>query len=327
MNYNEKIDVQEQSLANLDKDVLQILLNDHTSKKTIIWATDIYKKHGNGYFFNDNITVEKITGIMKHVIRPRVRKQKAEQDYRIKDKAEVFTPSWMCNHQNNLIDEQWFGYKNVFNTEKGLTWKTNKNKIDFKNKSWKEYIENNVLEISCGEAPYLVSRYDTVSGEILDINDRVGILDRKMRIINENIESHDEWIEWTKKAFKSVFGYEWQGDSVLIARENLLYTFTDNYKNKFNKKPNIELVKEIAEIISWNIWQMDGIKYVIPNSCKTDKIIEYTLFGEVESGIECEGCKKGNVHKHNGKYSKIMNWETNRTIKFISLIDRSGKRE
>ena len=114
MNYNEKIDVQEQSLANLDKDVLQILLNDHTSNKTIIWATDIYKSHGNGYFFNDYITIEKITGIMKYVIRPRVRKQKEEKEYRIKDKAEVFTPSWMCNHQNNLILIQFLQKSNVY---------------------------------------------------------------------------------------------------------------------------------------------------------------------------------------------------------------------
>lgn len=30
-------------------------------------------------------------------------------DYR--DKAEVFTPSWVCNAQNNLVDNQWFGKK------------------------------------------------------------------------------------------------------------------------------------------------------------------------------------------------------------------------
>ena len=327
MNYNEKIDVQEESLANLDKEILEILLTDNTTKKTIIWATDAYKKHGPGYYFNDYITIEKITGIMKSVIKPRIKKEKQEQEYRIKDKAEVFTPSWMCNHQNNLLDECWFGYKNVFNKEVEQGWITNKNKITFNNKKWSDYIEKNILEISCGEAPYLVSRYDTVTGKILELTDRIGMLDRKLRIINENITEHEEWIIWVKKAFKSTFGYEWQGDSVLIARENLLYTFTDNYKSKFNKEPNINLIKEIAEIISWNIWQMDGIKYVIPNSCKTEKIVEYTIFGEVESGIECQGCKKNNAHKHNGKYCKIMNWETNRAIKFITLVDRSGKNE
>jgi hypothetical protein len=31
--------------------------------------------------------------------------------------AEVFTPSWICNAQNNLIDNTWFGRDNVFNKE------------------------------------------------------------------------------------------------------------------------------------------------------------------------------------------------------------------
>ena len=40
---------------------------------------------------------------------------------------------------------------------------------EIKNKSWKDYISNRVLEITCGEAPYLVSRYDTVTGKMIDI--------------------------------------------------------------------------------------------------------------------------------------------------------------
>ena len=31
--------------------------------------------------------------------------------------AEVFTPSWICNAQNNLIDNAWFERKDVFNKE------------------------------------------------------------------------------------------------------------------------------------------------------------------------------------------------------------------
>ena len=44
------------------------------------------------------------------------------------------------------------------------------------------------MEITCGEAPYLVSRYDVVKGEIIPVEDRIGILDRKLRVINENID-------------------------------------------------------------------------------------------------------------------------------------------
>lgn len=31
-------------------------------------------------------------------------------------------------------------------------------------KDWRKYVDARRLEISCGEAPYLVSRYDTVTG-------------------------------------------------------------------------------------------------------------------------------------------------------------------
>ena len=99
-----------------------------------------------------------------------------------------------------------------------------------------------------------------------------------------------------------------------------MYTFIDYYEEKFNQLPNKDLLIEIAIIISWNIWQMDGLKYVVPCSCHNKDIIEYTLFGENVISRECIGCKKNKKNMHNGIYCKIMNWKTNRKIKFISLI-------
>ena len=48
------------------------------------------------------------------------------------------------------------------------------------------------LEISCGEAPYLVSRYDTVTGETIPISQRIGLLDRKLRVISENTDTEEQ---------------------------------------------------------------------------------------------------------------------------------------
>lgn len=62
-------------------------------------------------------------------------------------------------------------------------------------------------------------------------------------------------------AFKDVYGYDWQGDSILLARENLLFSYVDYYKARFGGKvPKGEEFCETAEILSWNIWQMDGLK-------------------------------------------------------------------
>lgn len=186
----QKVDIKENYIYELDNKLLEILLKDHYSNKNIIWATDNYMLKGNGYYPHDNISLKAITGRNGLVIKPRVKKSKKEQNKRIKDKAEVFTPSWICNAQNNLIDEAWFGRKNVFNIEnqEKKSWQVVKEKITFpENKTWQDYVKENRLEISCGEAPYLASRYDTVSGEWLEPNNRIGLLDRKLRIINENV--------------------------------------------------------------------------------------------------------------------------------------------
>lgn len=322
--FKELVDIKEDNLISFDYELLELLLKDHSRNKNIIWATDNYTRYGAGYGFFDYITPEKVTGFYGEIIKPRTKKNKDEQLKRIKDKAEVFTPSWVCNNQNNLVDEEWFGKKNVFNYTTQMSWQINEDKIKFPDtKTWQDYVKSLRLEISCGEAPYLVSRYDTVTGEKIDLKKRIGLLDRKFRVLNENVDDYDQWVYWAKEALKSIYGYDWQGDNVLLARENILYTFSDNYKFKFGKKPSVDLIKEIAYIISWNIWQMDGINFIIPCSCKNDVYVEYTIFGEEEHSIECLGCKKNSVYNHNGVYSKIMNWETNRANKFINLIKRS----
>lgn len=320
------LDVKENTLYKSNEQVFKILLKDRTTKKNLIWATDNYALRGKGYQFDDAITLAAVTNHNGNLIKPRVAKSKKEQSVRIKTKAEVFTPSWVCNAQNNLVDNSWFGKEGVFNTETEKAWITNYEKVVFPDgKTWQDYVKENRLEITCGEAPYLVSRYDTVTGEEIPVCDRIGLLDRKLRIVSENIDSEIEWYEWAEKAFQSIYGYDWQGDNVLLARENLLETFIDYYVEKFEVYPIDEYLLEIAEIISWNIWQMDGLKFVVPNSCHKQKPLQISLFGE-EPEEECLGCKTNNPFKHNGIYCYIMDWETKKKVKFANLIKDSNKR-
>lgn len=321
--FNELVDIKEDNLLQANNEILSTLLFDNTTKKNIIWASDNYEGYGEGFTFFQEITIDKITGKYGDVIKPRSRKTSNEKLKRIKDNGEVFTPSWICNEQNNLADDAWFGKKNVFNISEQKKWIANESKIEFtKDKTWQDYVKSIRLEISCGEAPYLVSRYDTVTGKSIKISDRIGLLDRKLRVLSENVDLENEWIDWSIIAVKSIYGYDLQGDNILLARENILYTYIDYYKDKFNKKPSLDLIKEIAEIISWNIWQMDGLKFVIPRSCKNEIIKEYTLFGDIETKTECNGCKTNNYKDHNGIYCKIMNWEKNKTVKFYTLVNK-----
>jgi hypothetical protein len=194
--------------------------------------------------------------------------------------------------------------------------------------NWQAYVALLKLEITCGEAPFIVSRYDPVSDsqQLLPIPKRVGFLDFKMRIVSKYCDTVEDWIKWAKIAFQSSYGYEWQGDSLLIARENLLYTFIDYYEEKFKETPCLDLQKEIAEIIVWNIFQMDGLKYVIPMSCKIEKILIkglQTLFGKDDDRIEekqCAGCEKITAKNHNGVYVKIMDWVNDKPINFVDIV-------
>lgn len=243
----QNIDIKENYIYQLDANLLAILILDKSSGKNIIWATDNYAERGFGYQSSDQIMVDSITHRNGSVIKPRTTKSKKEQAIRVRDKAEVFTPSWVCNNQNNLVDNAWFGRENVFNTENSQTWITSAEKITFpEGRTWQDYVKANRMEISCGEAPYLASRYDTVTGKWIEVRDRIGILDRKIRIVNENTETEQDWMKWVIKAFQSVYGFEWQGDSLLIARENLLFSFIDYYTDRFT----VPLIKKLREVIS-----------------------------------------------------------------------------
>lgn len=290
-----------------------------TKGTKIIWGTDSYAAH------KLNPLDKMDAKYVKHII-PRSEKAREEQKKRTKDKAEVFTPSWVCNAQNNLVDDAIL-YEGAFNRTdlQGKSWIPTLEPVDFSraseatlkrepNYSWAHYVLEHRLEITCGEGPYLMSRYDTVSGDEIPVRNaegafqRIGFLDRKFRVIAENTigSSKEEWIEAGKFALRSTYGYEWQGDNLLLARLNFLNSFVDYYKDflRTNNLPDENLsddvLVEIAEIASWQLWQMDGLKLVTPMSCAYD-------------GEECVACKKKFRVGHHGKVPVIL-WNGRKII-------------
>jgi len=319
------IDILEDSIRTIDSALLNIMLMDRTARKNILWATIDYEVLGEGYREFSEIMPDAITGVHATLIQPRIMKTHNTRADRTRNKAEVFTPSWICNKQNNLVDTQWFGMPDVINVEKGTTWKTTVEPISFEGAKggWKNYVDAQRLEISCGEAPYLVSRYDSVTGERIALANRIGLLDRKMRIVQENATSAAEWLTWSQRAYESIYGYEYQGDNLLLARENLLYSYIEYYYARFSQMPEIDLLRKIARIISWNIWQMDGLKGVIPGSCKPEEYHQMSLFETdyLDDGIlMCPGCAKGDIYRHTGIYCRIMDWRSKCSSSYISIL-------
>lgn len=317
------VDIIENDLLQMEKSILSILLFDRSTRKNIIWATDDYSALGLPYARESEIHPELITGDSTLLIQPRTAKTLEDQRLRVRDKAEVFTPAWVCNHQNNLVDEAWFGRKDVFNSTLEKTWAPTTETIVFPEKglyTWKRYVDARRMEISCGEAPYLVSRYDATTGKMIPIERRVGLLDRKLRVVNENTSTKEEWLTWAIRALQSVYGYEFQGDSLLLARENVFISFLEYYYDRFHALPDKKTMALSARIISWNLWQMDALKGVVPYSCITTILEVHTLFGVESSVIPCDGCKDNDIKKHNGVYCKIMDWRAKQSTRYVDLM-------
>ena len=289
---SEPIDILEDRLLRDEPGLLEVLLVDHSTQKNIFWATDSYVAEGDGYGWHDSITVSAITGKHGSIIMPRALKTRDEQLRRSRQMAEVFTPAWLVKKMNDAIDDEWN------RAQDGL-----KDGLE----PWQRYVLTTELEISCGEAPFLTSRYDTVTAEPIPIDERVGLLDRKLKRVNEEA-SDEEWTRWALLALAHVYGYEWQGDNLLLAREALLATFVDYHEQRFSCRPAKDIIRKAAEIIAWNVWQMDGLKAVVPASCHDEKTVEAGLFETIETITPCAGCQKDDVLQHNGQPCRLRRW-------------------
>lgn len=250
------------------------LLVDKTTGENIIFAEDGYE----GYVFTDHYT----ENIMKELIASkqlnyRVRKSLEHQKSRTKKNAEVFTPSWICEQMIEMCEPP---------------------------EDWQEFIQSTWLEITCGECPYLVNLYDSTTGEKVPIDKRIGILDRKFRLINKHIVQENfineqaykrKWIDTMYDAMRTTYGYEFQGDNLFIARVNVLRCFVENFYVKWNKMPPDATIRKAIEIIQWNLWQMDGLKDTVPFSDTSAKIMDWKL-NEI---IEFRSCKEKKEKKGN----------------------------
>lgn len=209
------------------------LLADHTYAQSdpdhlhsLLWATDSYPEHAP----SDEMTENAFTQL-----ESRYEKSSDLQRERTKKKGEVFTPVWLCDKMNNHLTNQQDSETNC-----------------------DSLIQSRCLEIACGEAPFLVSRTNNATGKPIPPDQRIGLLDRKLQWINDTVNTYDEWEKLVIIAYQATYGYEYQGDNLLIARLNLLNTYHDYYNAQWNKDPSTKEYETISRIISWNLWQMDG---------------------------------------------------------------------
>ena len=271
------------------KSVLSRLLLDKTTGKNIIFATDYYI--GYGCADTDELTVGTLLGFDSVDIQPRVRKAQADQSERTRKKAEVFTPTWIVKKMNDHCDS-------IFREEKS-------------GDDWQKYVSLKILEITCGEAPFLVTRYEATTGEVLPIAERTGILDRKLQAVSRHAADEEEWLKWAVRAFESSYGYEFQGDNLLIARINLLVSFCDYLEIRWHRKATDKELEKISNIIAWNIWQMDGLKDTVPLGKVGESIFQLSLFEETPPDDKDDDCR-------------VNNWRSKNSLLFRSIKEGMG---
>lgn len=276
------IDIREDDLLTRSAAMLHALLRDHATGRNIFWATHDYEALGPEYDYHSEIRPPLITGRYGKVIQPRVLKTKEQQTDRVKDMAEVFTPAWVVKRMVDQVD---------------ITPTTR------------------CLELTCGEAPFLVSRYDATTGEPIAIGERVGVLDRKLRMVNGQQLGDEAWLDAVRQAFQTTYGYEWQGDSLLLARENMLYTFIDHYEARHGTAPDTRLLQEFADIIAWNLWQMDGLTYRLPREKQEEPAqAQLSLFDEAPAAPPPPLCV-------------IMDWQKRKPLKMQDIKKRQTKNQ
>lgn len=300
---------------------LDLLLKDKATKKNIIWATDTYAELGEG--FADTDQIQKIR-LLQHVdvIKPRIQKSWEAQQARTRKKAEVFTPAWLCNTMNNHCDAEWFGRGSVFNAEaQDHSWNAEEKPVTFppqkrrKIPLWQRYVDSRRLEITCGEAPYLASRYDVSTGEMIyPLKNRIGQLDRKLRVVNENAATYELWIKWAVRAVEACYGYEYQGDNLLVARINLLLTFIEYHRERWQENPAEDMLKKIINRITWNIWQMDGLKDIVPFGKLGEQYQPISLFEMSFEQMDDE--------EPEAVFCKIYDWRRDNSIVFNKLKEK-----
>ena len=290
-------------ILNIQDDILKLhsmglldkLLLDKTTGKHIMWATDAYSALGSRYSRNEEITPELITGPNAFVIKTRARKELEQQSSRTRQHGEVSTPLWVCRKMCGYVDEMW----------------------DCKAR-WQKYVDARVLEITCGEAPFLVSRYDVETGEVIPVLDRIGLLDRKLRIVNENTQTEEDWLKWVFRAFHATYGYEFQGDNLLIARVNLLMTFEEYLWERWRRKPTLSEYGKLITVIVWNVWQMDGLHGTIPYSTAEEEFRQFNLF-------EFLDMVSGPDDENKQLRCRVYNWLGGGSVEYSALPTR-GKR-
>ena len=124
-------------------------------------------------------------------------------------------------------------------------------------------------------------------------------------MVGENTDTELAWITWAAQAVEATYGYEFQGDSLLIARLNVLMTVRDFMEDRFGQTLTEKQFGRLIQTVVWNLWQMDGLTDRIPFAAEEEPDMGGLLFGmmQEQENTDC----------------RIYDWRTGLDVPFYKL--------
>ena len=93
----------------------------------------------------------------------------------------------------------------------------------------------------------------------------------------------------------------------------MLYTFIDYMRYALKRTPTLDELKKVATIISWNLWQMDGLTYGPPLCDIQEEMNQLSLFDFIETETLI-------VQKPAQSRCKIKDWRSKVIVEYCSLV-------
>ena len=270
------------------KPVLKLLLADKAARRSIVFATDRYASLGERY--REAGPIE--NGLLAAL---------EARGFGLEEELSAE----LVRRLNDRWDEEWFGFPEPFAGEGPVRFAGEE--------AWKKYVDAPRLAVCCGAARLLTVREDGAGG-LLSPAARPGILDRKLRVVSENAETEEVWRHWALRAFQSVYGYEYRGDLLLLGRLRLMTAFADFREARWGAEASNAELRRIANVIAWNLWQMDPETAAVPFAHREAPYRQLSLFDYL-SGDEDDRPKEPVP-------CRVFDWRGNESVTFRRYVER-----
>lgn len=222
-------------LQEIDESVLETLLTDKSTRRPLVWPSG--PNHPAAWMSREDF------------LRP----QLAAEDPQA-EQAEFL--EW--NRKLNTLDAAWFGHEPAFNEESAQGWQTLSEPVAFDDPfHWKKYVTRPVFLFQAGHGQALVFRPFAQGAEPMQYGKRMGILDRRLRIISENTREESEWLRWAESALQSLYGTDVSPLAIFQARLSALVAVREAYAQRFGGQLPVREEKYMVTTLCWNLFQMD----------------------------------------------------------------------